>query len=58
MGIAEIIIGFQLIGNLNERNASKETIGYSFNTLLMAAGIIVSAMGVVVFVAVGPPLAC
>lgn len=58
MGIAEIIVGFQLIGNLNERNASKETIGYSFNALLMAAGIIVSAMGVIVFIAVSLPHFC
>lgn len=54
MGVAEIIIGFQLLGNLNERNTSKENIGYSFNALLMAAGIIVGAVGVMNFLAVSP----
>lgn len=54
MGVAEIVIGFQLLGNLNERYASKENIGYSFNALLMAAGITISAMGLIVFIAVGP----
>ena len=55
IGIAEVIVGFFLLGNLNETAASKQNLGYSFNTLLTSAGVIVSFIGVVNFAAVCPP---
>ena len=55
IGIAEVIVGFFLLGNLNETAASKQNLGYSFNTLLTSAGVIVSFVGVVNFAAVCPP---
>ncbi|RPA95574.1 hypothetical protein L873DRAFT_1812688 [Choiromyces venosus 120613-1] len=51
IGISEVIVGFFLLGNLNETAASKQNLGYSFNTLLTSAGIIVSFIGVVNFIA-------
>ncbi|KAG0136743.1 hypothetical protein HOY82DRAFT_599010 [Tuber indicum] len=51
IGIAEVVVGFFLLGNLNETAASKQNLGYSFNALLTSAGIIVSFVGVVNFAA-------
>ncbi|CUS14646.1 unnamed protein product [Tuber aestivum] len=51
IGIAQVVVGFFLLGNLNETAASKQNLGYSFNTLLTSAGVIVSFIGVVNFIA-------
>ncbi|PWW75266.1 hypothetical protein C7212DRAFT_322689 [Tuber magnatum] len=51
IGVAQVVVGFFLLGNLNETAASKQNLGYSFNTLLTCAGVIVSFIGVVNFTA-------
>jgi hypothetical protein len=48
----EVCVGFALLGNLNEDFASKESIGTAFNTLLLASGVVVTALGVLVYIAV------
>jgi hypothetical protein len=57
LGLAEMGVGFCLLGNLNEDFASKESMGTAFNTLLIASGVCVSLTGLFSFIAVRlPPL--
>jgi len=47
----EVCVGFALLGNLNEDFASKESIGTAFSALLVASGVVVTALGVLVYIA-------
>ena len=46
LGIAEIFLGFQLLGSLNEEFAAVEMLGGVLYALLMTSGIAVLVMGV------------
>ncbi|KAI5784592.1 hypothetical protein EDC01DRAFT_662632 [Geopyxis carbonaria] len=51
LGIAEVMIGFTLLGHLNEGFASKQNLGNAFHSLLLSTGVIISFIGVCNFIA-------
>jgi hypothetical protein len=54
LGVTMILLGNEILGNLNKEATSQESLGLAFWRIVISSGIVVIVMGIINIFAVGP----